>query len=514
MRFVGISDFHIGGKFNEKMFKKGIDFVNNTDADYVILGGDITDSGTVANYELAKEMLKEIKKPYLMVPGNHDSKNVGDLLWEEIFGPRYFVEINNEKKVKILGLDSSEPDQDTGRLDSKAIERIYLEFRDLDDSWLKVLVYHHQTLPIPYTGRERSALIDAGDAIKAILDCNINLVFNGHRHISNTFRLSDGDDISSLIVNMGTLSCLKTRYREEYSLMVLDIDAKQRNASVSVHLLNSMDNHINKLNFKNLQGIPKPKTKDLIATIVQIGTTDFSESKFNLNMFAKGVKSINNIKCDLVVHCGNITGESWLSEFKNAKVMLQQISRPMIILPGPQDTKPLGYELFSNYIGDMNPIFENETLCFLGFNSCLLDDVSGRLGRSNSKLIEEKMSTSNKLNIVAFHHTIIPLPRTRHEAELSDAGDVLAMLTRNKVDLVLTGAKNKPATWQVNDTVFVNTGTISSYNINTSSGNSFNIVSIYQTEKGRYYEIDEVLLSTEQARRIGAYHIPGKAVDI
>ncbi|MHA2365665.1 MAG: metallophosphoesterase family protein [Candidatus Hodarchaeales archaeon] len=508
MKFVAFSDPHIGGKFNEDMFKRGINLINTIDSDYVICGGDLTDQGTVSDYEKALEYMKLLKKPYFIVPGNHDSKNVGDLLYEEIIGPRFFVKIDNTNKVKILGLDSTEPDRNTGWLGPKGVRRIYEEFEILSNDWIKVLVFHHQSLPIPYTGRERSALNDAGDTIKAILDCDINLVLNGHRHISNQFRLTDGD-IKALIVNVGTLSCRKTRYREEYSITVVDINSDLSKASVEVILLNKPE-PVHELKFSgSLIEVPPPEKLDLLATIVQIGTTDFSfsEEKFNLETFAKGIKLINSIQCDLVVHCGNITNASYLHEFQRAKTLLQQILKPSVVLPGPQDAKPLGFDLFPEYIGDMNPQFVTETLDLYGFNTCILDETEGRLGRSNSRLIEEKLKGNNKITAVAFHHTIIPLPRTKHEAELTDAGDILALLVKNKINLVLTGAKNRPGTWQVDETVFVNAGTLSSFNINTRSGNSFNIISIYETEKGKYYQIDEVLLEDERAQNIGNFHI-------
>ncbi|MFX0151525.1 MAG: metallophosphoesterase family protein [Candidatus Hodarchaeota archaeon] len=514
MKIAAFSDIHLKGKFNDQMFQKGIKIINETDCNYVICAGDLTDQGTVSDYKESLKYMKQIEKPYLIIPGNHDAMNVGDLLWEEYIGSRYFIEEDNQNRVKILGLDSTEPDVNTGWLGPKGIERIYEEFEDIPQSWFKILVFHHQTLPIPFTGRERSALNDAGDAIKAILDCNVNLVLNGHRHISNVFRLSNGGD-SALIVNIGTISCKKTRYKEEYSITTLDIDEDRSNISIEVILLNKPEPVSTNKFSGNIHSLPKPTGKELMATIVQIGMTDFSvsEYRFNLDMFAKGVKLINNIECDLVVHNGNVTDLSYFHEFERAKILLQQISKPLLVVPGPQDAKPLGFELFPEYIGDMNPRFMKDRLTVLGFNTCILDEIEGQLGRNNSKLIskvlgkERKMHNKDHFNGVAFHHTIIPLPRTKHEAELTDAGDVLAMLVDNKIDLVLTGAKYRPGTWQVDDTVFVNAGTLSSYEINTKSGNSFNIISVYKTELGKYFDITEVLVAKDSARTMGQFHV-------
>ena len=508
IKFVCISDFHIGGRFNEQMYYRGMDLVNAAPKEAIVICcGDLTDSGTLFQYKLAKEMLKKLKRPFFIVPGNHDAKNVGDLLWEEFIGPRYFVNVDEKRKIKLLGLDSNEPDSDTGRMGRKAIRRIYQEFENLGNDWFKVLVFHHQTLPIPYTGRERSAINDAGDVIKAILDCNIHLVLNGHRHISNVYRLSDGD-FQTLLINVGTMSCTKTRYKEEYSITNIDFDETRKNATVTVIQLGELG-PIPMVKFSgDLTYLKEPKEKKLVSTIVQIGSTDFGEGKFDLEMFARGIKLINSIECDFVVHCGNVTADSYLNEFKYAKALLQQIAKPLIVLPGPQDTRPLGFELFPEYIGDMSPRFVTEKIKFYGFNSCILDETEGRLGRENSRIIATELApTPNRISVACFHHTIIPLPRTKHEAELIDAGDVLSVIINHNINLVLTGAKNKPATWQVNNTIFVNSGTLSSYNVNSKEGNSFNVISIYETSQGYYYEIDEVLLSLESAKRLGTYHI-------
>lgn len=507
MRIVVISDTHIGGKFNEEMFYKGIDEVNKIEADYIIHCGDLTDEGTVAHYELANEYFKRLKKPFFIVPGNHDSKNVGDLLYEEYIGPRYFAHVDDQKKVKLLGLDSTEPDRNTGRLGERAIQRIYEEFNDLEDDWHKILVFHHQTLPIPYTGRERSACVDGGDAIRAILDCNVDLVLNGHRHISNVFRLTDGD-VNALIVNVGTLSCKKTRYREEYSLTVIDYDNDFNDAQVQVVLLNRDPIKWTTKFQSTVRNLEPPTILDEpSAMIVQIANSEFSEGRFDQDIYLKATVKINSLDCDVVLHNGDITGHSYSAEFVKAAELLRIIDKPLLTLPGPRDSYPLGWELYRKYFANPNPIFENERLKLACFDTCLLDEREGRLGRSNSHKIVDELSGISKLTAVGFHHTIVPLPKSRHEAELTDAGDVLAMLTRQKIDLVLTAAKNRAACWQIDDTVFVNAGTICSHNLATSDGNSFNIIRVYDTDAGRWFEVNEFLIEAGIERKIGGFHV-------
>ena len=513
MKILVFSDVHIGGKFNEEMFLKGVDLINNTEADFYIFAGDLTDQGTLQEYKLVTEKyLPMIKKPLLLIPGNHDVKNVGDLLWEEYIGPRYFVKSDEEKKIKLLGLDSNEPDMNTGRIGERGIKRIYKEFANLPEGWVKILVFHHQTLPIKYTGRERSAITDAGDVIKAILDCDVDIVINGHRHISNVYQLADSD-YTTLVVNCGTMSCKKTRYKEEYSLTILD--CSEGNAEVDVIELNSGMRTVKRFRGrKNMRMAPEniEEVGSLVSRIIQIGNTEFSDSGFQSETFAKMIGIVNVMDCDIVVHCGDVTDASKLDEFSMSKIFLGMVKHPMLVVPGPKDYYPLGQELFRKIYLTTNPEIDVGKLRIVGVNSCILEDKIGRLGRSSMRRIKEKFESTDLISVVAFHHNIIPLSRTKHESELQDAGDVLDFLVREKVKLVLTGAKNASGTWKVGDTVIVNCGTASSAHIVNSKGNSFNIIEIYEYSNGDVEDlvivIKEYFINSDRVEVIGNYLIP------
>jgi 3',5'-cyclic AMP phosphodiesterase CpdA len=511
MKFVVISDLHIGGAFNEDIFYKGVEYINSIEADYYIMAGDLTDKGTLSEYNIAlNKYLPLIKKPLLIVPGNHDVKNSGFLIYEELIGPRHFLETDEEKKVKIIGLDSNVPDRNTGSMGAFAMEFIYDNFQHLDDNWLKVLVFHHQTLPIKYTGRERSALVDAGDVIKAVNDNNVDLVINGHRHISNVYRLTDGD-IKTLIVNCGTLSCKKTRYREEYSITQIEISDNQEHAEVDVLLLNHDPPVWKKAFSGSIKEIPykSEKSYELLSTIIQIGNTHFSDNLLNIDNYLQLTQLINSLDtCDVVIHTGNVTGHSYEHEYEMGKIMLGQIHKPKLIIPGPRDYFPIGIDLFEEFIGKLNPEYEDNKLKVLGFDTCILEEKIGRLGRGRTSQLIQKLNHSlEKIGIVALHHNIVPLARTKHESELQDAGDLLSAMVENNVNLVLSGAKNKAGAWQVNNTIFVNAGTMSSKNIISRKGNSINIIKVFKTPIGKLYDISEYFIDSNEMDSLGKFHI-------
>ena len=64
---------------------------------------------------MAKEYLDRIECPHvLVVPGNHDSRNVGYVHFEKLFGPRGVVLHTGD--ISIVGVDSTEPDLDYGTI--------------------------------------------------------------------------------------------------------------------------------------------------------------------------------------------------------------------------------------------------------------------------------------------------------------------------------------------------------------------------------------------------------------
>lgn len=68
-----------------------IDTVNNIAAvDFVLLAGDISDFGLLAEFELINKMLEKLKKPYIGVVGNHDVVAKGEDVFERMFGPLNF----------------------------------------------------------------------------------------------------------------------------------------------------------------------------------------------------------------------------------------------------------------------------------------------------------------------------------------------------------------------------------------------------------------------------------------
>ncbi|MDR0911672.1 MAG: metallophosphoesterase [Methanobrevibacter sp.] len=206
-----ISDIHFGSSsFDEDMFLKFVDEINDSKTDLIVLTGDLTDNGYYKSYLGVKEYLKLFKHPILCVPGNHDSRNVGYKTFEEEIGDRNWANKiidNNTNKILLLGLDSTEPDLDTGRIgrsQQKWVEETLCSH--FTENFFSIIALHHHVLPVPNTGRERNELLDCGDVLKSLVDHDVNLVIYGHRHVPYSWKLEE-----TLFVSAGSISSNKLR---------------------------------------------------------------------------------------------------------------------------------------------------------------------------------------------------------------------------------------------------------------------------------------------------------------
>jgi Icc protein len=217
---VQISDMHCGAQFFlPNLLERAISEVNELGPEIVIVSGDLTTFGFKEEYALAKEYLDLIEcESVVVIPGNHDSRNVGYVHFEELFGDRNSV--LRTGGVTVVAVDSSEPDLDTGQIGRGRYRWIEEQFA-AQASDLNVFVLHHHLLPIPGTGRERNIVNDAGDAIECLQRSGVDLVLSGHKHVPYAWRLED-----MFIVNAGTVSSLRLRGHVRPSYNVIEVNER------------------------------------------------------------------------------------------------------------------------------------------------------------------------------------------------------------------------------------------------------------------------------------------------
>jgi 3',5'-cyclic-AMP phosphodiesterase len=222
MPFIAqISDLHIGSlNFKEELLVNAIDELNSLDPDVTIITGDITENGYYLEFQKAVPYLDEIKSPILVVPGNHDARHVGDECFEELIKNRYDILKDKKHGLKVIGLDSSEPDLDYGRVGRSQQNWMEKELIKADEENLyKIIALHHHIIPVPKTGRERNVLSDAGDILQSLMSGRADLVLSGHKHMPHVWMMEE-----TAFITAGTVSSLRLRGKELSSFNTLNIE--------------------------------------------------------------------------------------------------------------------------------------------------------------------------------------------------------------------------------------------------------------------------------------------------
>jgi 3',5'-cyclic-AMP phosphodiesterase len=203
-----LSDLHVGAaRYEQHLLRQAIAEINELGPDLVVVAGDVTDEGLSDQYEAAVEELEQIACPSLViVPGNHDARNVGDVRFEQAFGPRDSTlhERIAGLDVTVVAVDSSKPDLDEGLIGREHYPWVQSAFADIAD--LRIFVCHHHLVAIPGTGREHNQLLDAGDVLALLHHAHVDLVLAGHRHVPYVWPIA-----GMYVVNSGTVSTSRTR---------------------------------------------------------------------------------------------------------------------------------------------------------------------------------------------------------------------------------------------------------------------------------------------------------------
>jgi 3',5'-cyclic AMP phosphodiesterase CpdA len=119
VRIVQMSNIHVGPTFVPGLMDAAIEEINAFGPHLVAIPGDLTTKGYREEFEEAKVYLDRLEcENVVVVPGNHDSHNVGYYHFEDLFGKRESSLTLSvpEEEAKVVALDTSEPDLDEGQV--------------------------------------------------------------------------------------------------------------------------------------------------------------------------------------------------------------------------------------------------------------------------------------------------------------------------------------------------------------------------------------------------------------
>jgi 3',5'-cyclic-AMP phosphodiesterase len=215
LRIVQLSDLHCGEPtFSEDVMRSIVETVNRLEPDVIVVAGDLTAAGYEWEFEQVAGWLGRLEAPKVVIPGNHDSRNVGYVHFKRRFGDRYSryrqaFEPERRERLRATGFtiaaaDSSDPDLDEGHIGRERYPWIREQFDEPDD--IKIFTLHHHLVSIPGTGRERNIITDAGDILALLTRLDVDIVLSGHKHVPYFWGLN-----GMLVCNSGTATTRRIR---------------------------------------------------------------------------------------------------------------------------------------------------------------------------------------------------------------------------------------------------------------------------------------------------------------
>jgi len=230
-----LSDLHCGSPyFDPELLETAVNETIALDPDLVVIGGDLTAEGYAGEFRTAQRFLEPLFESgftMLVIPGNHDSKNVGYLHFRDTFGVGDVADKGDRVlslalpgldgtgdpfRVQVVAIDSSKPDLAEGEVGRERYRWIRDQFAVEAD--FKIFVLHHHLVPVPGTGRERNTVWDAGDVLALLAELKVDMVLSGHKHVPHVWLL---DHV--LLVTSGTVSSHRVRGYTRPSYNVLEV---------------------------------------------------------------------------------------------------------------------------------------------------------------------------------------------------------------------------------------------------------------------------------------------------
>lgn len=218
-----ISDIHTGSQyFDENLMKSTIAELNQLQPDILVVAGDLTSNGYKVEFQEAADWIEKFEiANKIVIPGNHDARNVGYLHFRDIFGSpnrAYDVAMADGRNCRVATCDSGKPDINDGEVGRGAYPEISQNLKSDGDAF-RIFVLHHHLISIPGTGRERNIVLDAGDVLALLRSLDVHLVLSGHKHVPYVWPLAD-----MICVVSGTCTTWRIRgYTEPcYSMIQLE----------------------------------------------------------------------------------------------------------------------------------------------------------------------------------------------------------------------------------------------------------------------------------------------------
>ncbi|MDD4819839.1 MAG: PQQ-binding-like beta-propeller repeat protein [Flavobacteriales bacterium] len=220
LTFALVADTHISGDAPSEDLIKTVNDINSLpDVEFVIVAGDITEFGADWELQAAHTILSKLKKPYYIVPGNHDAKwsESGCNTFAQVFGGTDFAFY----KYGILFCGTaSGPNMRMGMAQVPRESLVWLD---------SLITATPKEVPIIYTNHNPmdASLANVDQTFDILKKGNLVLTLSGHWHV-DTFSHFDG---VPNIIGRSNLRSTTDYGGAGYNLITIDLNTMQLTAT-------------------------------------------------------------------------------------------------------------------------------------------------------------------------------------------------------------------------------------------------------------------------------------------
>lgn len=239
-RLVHLTDLHFG-LHRPELVAPLREAVLSAAPDVVAVSGDLTQRALPGQFAQAIAFLRDLARPCLMVPGNHDLPAFNPLL--RLFDPfRPFrkgaatdlTPALQVGRLRLFGLNTADPLRWRGGLARPAeIDRIRNALRDTPAGCTNIAVCHHPLEEPP--GFQRGETGGGDVALERLAGAGVHVTLSGHLHHWTT-GLGIAEEGARAVFQMqsGTALCGRPRERDHgFALMTFGADR----LAVTLHIL-------------------------------------------------------------------------------------------------------------------------------------------------------------------------------------------------------------------------------------------------------------------------------------
>jgi 3',5'-cyclic AMP phosphodiesterase CpdA len=186
-RLLHLSDLHVGTVEEPDIERALAMLIERIDPELIVASGDLTHRGRASEHERAAAFLKRLRRPLLVVPGNHDIPRAFPARFARPF--REFEQqwqttepVHRTDNLFVVGLNSVRPwRHQSGGVRSVQLQRAAELLAAAPQAALRVVVLHHHLIGAPWRSRKKP-VARRTHVLASLVDAGAELILAGHIH--------------------------------------------------------------------------------------------------------------------------------------------------------------------------------------------------------------------------------------------------------------------------------------------------------------------------------------------